>query len=205
MTDRKTHWEKVYLQKPPDELSWRQAEPRLSLELIRASGLPKDAAILDVGGGASTLVDYLLAEGYCNLSVLDVSAAALGHARQRLGKRAENVTWLEADITRFGPARPYALWHDRAAFHFLSEAEDRARYVGALERSLLPNAHVIIAAFAVGGPEKCSGLNVRQYDAERLRAELGAGFTLLEEQAEDHLTPTGKRQAFRYFRFQRTA
>lgn len=201
--DRKSHWEAIYQHKLPTEVSWYQAEPQLSLELIEHA-VGKDAAILDVGGGASRLVDCLLAAGYRDLSVLDLSSAALAYAGQRLGERASAVAWVEADITRFTPPRRYDLWHDRATFHFLTEAADRARYVEALRRGLKPGGQLILAAFAVGGPERCSGLNIRQYDAPRLQSELGAGFRLLEERAETHTTPTGKPQTFRYFRWQVT-
>jgi SAM-dependent methyltransferase len=200
--DYKSHWEDIYQQQSPTEVSWYQAEPRLSLELIQRAAPGKDAAILDVGGGASRLVDCLLAAGYRDLSVLDVAKAALAHARQRLGARADEVTWLEADITHFTPPRRYDLWHDRATFHFLTEAAERARYVAALRQSLKPGGQLILATFAVGGPKTCSGLNIRQYDAPRLQSELGAGFKLLEERTEAHTTPAGKPQAFYYSRWQ---
>lgn len=204
MDERTRHWERIYRERRPEELSWYQAEPRLSLELIRGAGLAKDAPVLDVGGGASTLVDALLREGYRDLTVLDLAAAALRHAQHRLRERAGEVEWLAADVTRFEPPRRYALWHDRAVFHFLTEADDRARYVAALERSLLPAGRLVLAAFDVGGPERCSGLPVRHYDAARLLAELGPGFRFLEERAETHTTPTGARQAFCYFCLERS-
>jgi len=199
--DRKQHWEKVYSNKSPLEVSWYQTEPRLSLELIQATGLDKGAPVIDVGGGASVLVDRLLAAGYRDLSVLDISGQALAHARQRLGEQAARVEWLEADITTFVPPHPYQLWHDRAVFHFLTQADDRRRYVDCLRRALVPGGHLILAAFAVGGPLKCSNLDIVQYDAAKLSAELGPGFRLVEEKGELHDTPSGKQQKFGYYRF----
>ncbi|RRQ22143.1 class I SAM-dependent methyltransferase [Thiohalobacter thiocyanaticus] len=201
MTDRKSHWEAIYRDKSPLEVSWYQQEPALSLELIRHSGIAHDAPIIDVGGGASVLVDRLQAAGYTNLSVLDISTQALACARRRLGMAAEHIDWIEADITAFSPSCNYALWHDRAVFHFLTGKVDRVRYVEVLHRALPPGGQLIIAAFAIGGPEKCSGLDIIQYDADRLLAELGPGFELVETRHEAHLTPAGGEQKFSYFRF----
>jgi SAM-dependent methyltransferase len=201
--DRKQHWESVYTNKSPLEVSWYQTEPALSLDLIVTSGVARDAAIIDVGGGASVLVDRLLAAGYTNLSVLDISAQALAHARQRLGAAALRVAWLEADITQFDPPQTYRLWHDRAVFHFLTDAGDRRKYVEALKRGLAPGGQVVMAAFAIGGPLKCSNLDIVQYDTGKLSAELGTGFRLLETRSELHPTPSGKTQQFGYYRFVR--
>ena len=201
--NRKQHWETVYSTKSPLEVSWYQTEPRLSLQLIAASGAAKGAPIIDVGGGASVLVDRLLDAGYTRLSVLDISGQALAHARRRLGTRAGQVEWLEADITTFDPPRSFQVWHDRAVFHFLTDPEDRRKYVTALQRGLQIGGQLVIAAFAIGGPLKCSGLDIVQYDAAKMVAELGPGFRLLEEQGERHATPSGKEQLFGYFRFQR--
>jgi SAM-dependent methyltransferase len=201
--NRKTHWEKVYRDKPVDQVSWFQTEPRISLALIAAAGLGKQDRIIDIGGGASVLVDFLLQQGYRRPAVLDISAAALAHARVRLGARAGEVDWLEADITEFAPAREFALWHDRAVFHFLTQAADRVKYRQALEAALLPRGQVIIATFAKGGPEKCSGLDIVQYDAASLCAELGDGFELLETREELHRTPRAADQKFIYFRLRR--
>lgn len=203
MTDRKQHWEDVYTNKSPLEVSWYQQEPAVSLRLIAASGLTKDAPLIDVGGGASLLVDRLLALGYTRLAVLDIAGQALAHARSRLGERAGAVAWYEADVTAFAPPHPFALWHDRAVFHFLTEATERRRYVETLRRTLLPDGQVVIAAFAVGGPTRCSGLPIVQYDAQRVCGELGAGFELLEQVDEAHVTPGAKVQAFSFFRFVR--
>jgi len=203
MTDRKQHWEQVYTNKSSLEVSWYQAEPRLSLELIQHSGLDKDAPLIDVGGGASLLVARLQAQGYRQLAVLDISAAALAVSRQRLGEHAADIEWVEADVTQFNAPHPFSLWHDRAVFHFLTAPEDRQRYVEVLNRTLVSGGHVIIAAFALGGPTRCSGLEIVQYDAAKLMAELGANFQLEEQQSESHLTPAGKEQRFRFFRLRK--
>ncbi len=199
--NRKDQWEQVYQTKASDDVSWFQSQPALSLKLILASGAGWDAGIIDVGGGASVLVDYLLDAGYRKLAVLDISAAALAVARQRLGQRADAVEWLEADVTTFQPARRFGLWHDRAVFHFLTDQADRQRYVETLKRTLTPGGQAIIASFAVDGPLKCSGLEVARYDAATLSAELGPEFQLLEQVNETHTTPWQTEQKFSYFRF----
>lgn len=201
MTDSKTHWEQLYQHKSPLEVSWFQKKPVLSLELIKHTGIGKDAALIDIGGGASTLVDNLLVEGYSNISVLDISSNALNHAQQRLGEAAKAIHWLVADITAFSAPIKYALWHDRAVFHFLVDKTQRQAYVSTLKESLLAGSHVIIAAFGIGGPLKCSGLDIVQYDAEKLKAELGDEFTLVEQTSEIHHTPDSREQLFGYFRF----
>jgi trans-aconitate methyltransferase len=201
--ERKQHWETVYQQKQPDEVSWFQTHPEYSLELIHATGMAKNQPVIDVGGGASRLVDKLLEAGYQDVSVLDIAAAALAHAGNRLGERATQVTWLESDVTAFAPPRQYALWHDRAVFHFLTDAGDRAKYLAVLHRAILPGGHVIIATFAPDGPDKCSNLPVERYDAEKFQATLGKGFRLLETRSEAHRTPANKIQHFLYFRCRR--
>lgn len=197
--DRKAFWETVYTGKDPLEMSWFQKEPVLSLQLIQDAGLDTSAPLIDVGGGASVLVDRLLDKGYSRVEVLDISAQAIDQTRQRLGPQSADVTWHVADITQFIPEQRYQLWHDRAVFHFLTDAEDRRRYVAALRTGLAPGGHLIMAAFAIGGPERCSGLDIVQYDAEKLLGELGDGFRLIEEMQEEHHTPTGKNQLFAYF------
>ena len=199
--NRKSHWEEVYRDKSPLEVSWYQSEPDLSLRMIRATQLPCDAAIIDVGGGASVLVDRLYEQGYHRLAVLDISARALDSARQRLGSHAENILWFEADVTAFKSPQTFDLWHDRAVFHFLTNPADRKRYVDVLKRTLKPGGHLVMAAFAIGGPQQCSGLDIVQYDAAKLLRELGDGFHLHEEATEVHNTPSGKAQQFAYFRF----
>jgi SAM-dependent methyltransferase len=200
MVDRKAHWQQIYQDKSPLEVSWYQQEPALSLELIHRTGIHSDDPIIDVGGGASVLVDRLCETGFTKLAVLDISRNALDSMRQRLGNRATMVEWFEADITDFTAPHPFALWHDRAVFHFLTEAEDRRKYVKSLKMALRPGGHLIIAAFAIGGPEQCSGLDIVQYDKEKLMAELGEGFELIEERNEVHITPANKEQQFMYFR-----
>ena len=200
---KKAHWETIYTDLLPEEVSWYQKGPTLSLELIRLAGPGPDGAIIDVGGGTSVLVDGLLAAGYRNVTVLDLSARALAHAMQRLGARAKQVEWIEADVTEVVLPRVYDLWHDRAVFHFLTEAGDRMKYLETMTRSVQNGGHVIIATFAIGGPTKCSGLEVVQYDAQKLSGELGSEFTLIDQRAERHVTPTGKEQQFGYFLFRR--
>ncbi|MFN2309149.1 MAG: trans-aconitate 2-methyltransferase [Gammaproteobacteria bacterium] len=201
--ERKSHWEQLYRDTSPQAVSWYQSAPTLSCALIRASGSDRQAPLIDVGGGASTLVDQLLADGYGDVSVLDISAEALTHARHRLGARAGGVRWIEADVTQFRPPQVYRLWHDRAVFHFLTAAEDRAGYRAALEGGLAPGGQLIIGTFAPGGPERCSGLPIVQYDAARMQAELGEHFALLETRVELHRTPAGTDQSFNFFRFVR--
>lgn len=203
MTSRKQHWEQIYARKSSREVSWYQTEPRRSLDLIERSGVDRDAPIIDVGGGASLLVDLLQSDGYQRLAVLDISAAALATARERLGPRAGAIEWYEADITQFTAPHAFALWHDRAVFHFLTAAEDRRRYVRVLKQTLVPDGHVVIAAFAIGGPTRCSDLDIVQYDAAKLLAEFGGDFRLEEELSEVHRTPAGKDQQFNFFRLRR--
>ncbi|HET7832955.1 MAG TPA: class I SAM-dependent methyltransferase [Gallionella sp.] len=195
----KEHWEKVYSTKATDAVSWFQEHANVSLDLIKGTGAGRDAGIIDVGGGASTLVDDLLASGYTDLSVLDLSGAALAAARQRLGPRAAAVQWLEADITTADlPANRYDVWHDRAVFHFLVTPEERAAYVRAVLRSVKPGGHVIVATFAEDGPLQCSGLPVKRYRADELHGEFGTSFVLTAHQKETHRTPVGAMQQFVY-------
>ncbi|HEX9149607.1 MAG TPA: class I SAM-dependent methyltransferase [Thermoanaerobaculia bacterium] len=195
----KEHWERIYSTRPTNAVSWYQEHAESSLRLIRATGAPKDAAIIDVGGGASTLVDDLLAAGYSRLSVLDLSGTALAAARKRLGARASAVRWLEADVTKVDlPPNEYDIWHDRAVFHFLTSDEDRAAYVRTVSKSVKPGGHVIVATFAEDGPTECSGLPVVRYGAEQLHSEFGETFTLVSHEKEEHHTPLGKVQQFVY-------
>jgi len=197
---RKTHWEQVYENKPVDQVSWFQREPRQSLELIEASGTAKDAPIIDVGAGASVLVDQLLLNGYTDLSVLDISKNALDISKRRLGNHATDVAWLVDDVTEFQPGRSFALWHDRAVFHFLTDPSQQSAYRSALMRALASGGQAIIGTFAVDGPLRCSGLEIAQYDAARMQAVMGADFTLLQESRESHTTPAGSIQNFAWFR-----
>ncbi|MFY9260471.1 MAG: class I SAM-dependent methyltransferase [Gallionella sp.] len=200
----KQHWETVYATKSTDAVSWFQPQAETSLKLIQATGAAPTDAVIDVGGGASTLVDGLLANGFANVSVLDLSGAALAASRARLGEQAAAVQWLEADITQVAlPAQRYAVWHDRAVFHFLVEAEDRTAYRNLLLNALQPNGQVIIATFAENGPTQCSGLPIRRYSAEALHAELGESFELVDSHTEAHRTPSGAIQQFVYVHLRR--
>jgi SAM-dependent methyltransferase len=194
------HWDRAYETKGPQDVSWYQARPELSLSMIATSRLKKDAAIIDIGGGASTLVDHLLEEGYTNLTVLDVSPVALAHAQRRLGERASRVRWIEADATGFAPPVRYSLWHDRAAFHFLTSPTDRLAYVNSLKRALEPGGTVILATFAADGPTRCSGLDVTRYDETALARVMSPDFRLVDSSSETHVTPWGAQQKFAYFR-----
>lgn len=197
--DLKHHWEHVYQTKPVDGVSWFQPHAELSLGLIRATAPDKQSPVIDVGGGASTLVDDLLAEGYGDLSVLDISGAALTAAKNRLGDNAHLVSWIEGDITKIVLARHrYDLWHDRAVFHFLTDPEDRRAYVRQVMRAVRPGGHVIVASFAEDGPEKCSGLPVVRYSPDALHAQFGTAFQLVGHEREAHHTPAGKEQLFTY-------
>ena len=201
--DRKTHWENAWADRPDERLSWYQAHPACSLEMISHAGTQTDQPVIDVGAGTSRLTESLLDAGYQDLTVLDLSAAALERARSRLGGRAGRVHWIESDITRFEPARRYALWHDRAVFHFLLDHHDRRRYLDVLDRALSAGGQAVIATFAPDGPERCSGLPVVRYDPSRLRGELGRRWRLVEERLESHTTPAGAEQKFVYFRIKR--
>ena len=196
------HWNRVYQSKSTEAVSWYQHRPDMSLELIAASGVSKDAGVIDVGGGASLLVDFLLDDRYTNLAVLDISAAALNHSRSRLGARSGNVEWFEADVTSFEPPHRFGLWHDRAVFHFLTAADDRRGYLATLQRTLKPGGIVVISTFALDGPAKCSGLDVVRYDEQAMMAELGTEFQLQEVRRETHITPWQSEQRFIYFRLQ---
>ena len=203
--DKKAHWQKIYEAKKTSELTWFQTEPTVSLELIAKCNLKLSEPVIDVGGGSSLLVDHLLERGYTKLAVLDISEAALSASRQRLGVNAERIKWIESDITVYKPRAQVALWHDRAVFHFLTDAEDRNKYVATLKQTLPVGGHLIIASFAIGGPEKCSGLPIVQYDSQKLLSELGTDFKLLAEQTENHITPAQRIQEFTYFYLVRVA
>ena len=196
---RKLHWEHVYETKRPDEVSWFQPQPVRSLERLDAAGVTPGAAVIDVGGGDSTLVDALLGRGFRHLTVLDVSAAALSRARSRLGDRAAGVEWIETDVTSAElPADAYDVWHDRAVFHFLTDPGDRSRYVALAARAVRPGGTLIIATFAPDGPARCSGLEVARYDADGLAREFAEGFVLATGLADVHRTPAGGEQRFTY-------
>ena len=196
--DTQRHWEQVYATRPSDEVSWYQPRPERSLQLIRDAGVTVETPIIDVGGGASTLVDHLLDEGYRDITVLDIAASAFGHSRARLGPRVDDVEWIIGDVTRFKAQRSYGLWHDRAVLHFLTAADDRDRYVQVLEQALAPRAHLVLSTFGPQGPLKCSGLDVRRYDVEMVTELLGDLFELRSDTLETHSTPSGSTQQFLY-------
>lgn len=196
----KSHWERVYREKPADSVSWFQPHAQQSLALIRGIAAGQAARVIDVGGGASTLVDDLLdAPEDFSVAVLDISAAALDVARRRLQQRAAAVRWLEGDITQIDlPEQAWDIWHDRAVFHFLTEPAQREAYVAQVRRAVRPGGHVIVAAFAPDGPTHCSGLPVMRYAPDALHAQFGGAFELLEHLSESHLTPSGAVQQFVY-------
>ena len=202
--DRRQHWNSVYTTKGERDVSWFEPSPEISLQMIDAAGLSPDACVLDVGGGESRLVDALLARGVRCLGVLDISRDALLRAQARLGDRAADVAWIQADVTGMWSWKDVDVWHDRAVFHFLTERADRERYKDRLVEHVKPGGAVIIATFALDGPEKCSGLPVTRYSPETLAAELGHAFTLVESRPHTHNTPWGATQRFQYSRFTRT-
>lgn len=199
MSQSAEHWEATYTKKRPDEVSWYRPHLETSLSFLEKAGVAKDAGILDVGGGASTFVDDVVARGYSKVTVIDLSSAALETARSRLGERGRSVHWLLGDITRLElPRHEYAFWHDRAVFHFLREPEERSHYVSAVQRGLVPGGHIMVATFGPGGPERCSGLDVSRYSADELHAQFGGEFEKVESQVELHTTPGGSLQEFVY-------
>lgn len=199
MQNSKEHWEKVYQTKQPDAVSWFQEHATRSLELIRSVGMPLNANIIDVGGGASTLVDDMLSDGFNNISVLDLSQRALDVARKRLGREGDRVTWISGDICTVRlPDSTYDMWHDRAVFHFLTDPVDRNAYVQQVVRSVKPSGHVIVATFSPDGPAQCSGLPVARYAPEQLHQAFGPSFDLIEHLSEEHKTPWGSVQSFVY-------
>ena len=199
------HWQGIYQSKQENEVSWYQNRPDLSLSFIERYCPDKTASIIDVGGGASRLIDYLIGMGYQQLSVLDISQNALNHSQQRLQsilpQHQAEINWTVADITRATFSTSFDLWHDRAVFHFLTEPESRQSYIANLKASLQVGGYLVIATFAIGGPEKCSGLDIVQYDADKLQEALGDDFELVSQQTENHHTPFNSEQAFNYFVF----
>lgn len=197
--DLKQHWERVYATKASDTVSWFQEHADTSLRLIHNTGIGNGAAIIDVGGGASKLADDLLTEGYTDVTVLDLSLAAIAVTKQRLGKTADMVHWMEGDITcaEF-PLHRFDIWHDRAVFHFLTDPVDRQAYVERVSRAVRPGGHVIISTFGLEGPVKCSGLDVVRYNSESLHEQFGRRFHLIDSKTEIHHTPSGAVQQFLY-------
>lgn len=204
--ERQAHWQAVYAQKKPDEVSWYQPHLARSLDFIRSCDLPPEARIVDVGGGASTLVDDLLDLGYRDVAVIDLAAAALDAARDRLGARAASVDWVVGDVTTpLLPAGSVDFWHDRAVFHFLVGDDARAAYLAQVAPCVKPGGHVLVATFGLDGPERCSGLPVARYDAAGIHAVFGDTFEKMGQSAEQHQTPWGSTQSFVYCFCRRTA
>ena len=197
------HWENIYQTKPANSVSWFQPSARPSLEMINATGIERSTPIIDVGGGASVLVDELLDNGFQDVTVLDIAAPALKLIQQRLHSRAYLVHWIATDVLAWKPQRSYGLWHDRAAFHFLTEAQDRLNYRDIVEHALIPGGWLILATFAEDGPERCSGLPVQRWSSDALAAEWGDGFELIQNLREVHTTPWGATQSFTWCRFRR--
>jgi 2-polyprenyl-3-methyl-5-hydroxy-6-metoxy-1,4-benzoquinol methylase len=198
---RKKHWELVYETKNPEQVSWTQDVPRTSLEFIHSFNLPKTARIIDIGGGDSRLVDCLLDEGYENITVLDISAAALEKTQKRLGARAAKVNWIVSDVTAFKPAETYDVWHDRATFHFLTTGNEIQQYIHTAEKFV--KGYITIGTFSKNGPDKCSGLPVKQYSEETLSETLEKGFVKVRCITEDHITPFATKQHFLFCSFKR--
>ena len=197
--DKKQHWETVFETKAHDQVSWFREHLDTSLKMIVATGIVKESAVIDVGGGNSTLVDDLLDNGFVDVSVLDISAKAISDSKKRLESRAALVNWIEADITTAVlPENHFDVWHDRAVFHFLTDTEDRRKYVELVMRSVKVGGHIIVASFGLAGPEKCSGLNVVRYTADTMHNEFGDSFQLVKSVDETHDTPFGATQEFVY-------
>jgi Trans-aconitate methyltransferase len=203
--ENRDHWTKVYEEKSPSAVSWYQSEPAPSLRALDRLGADPSTPFVDIGGGASNLVDALLTQGWQDITVVDIAATALEAAKLRLGEKASMVDWQVADITDWQPARQYGVWHDRAVFHFLTAPEQREAYRRAIGAGLAPNGLLIMATFALDGPEKCSGLPVQRYDPTTLATELGSDFRLIETWREDHVTPWGAAQSFNWCAFRRSA
>jgi len=203
MRDSKAHWDNIYKDKSFTDLSWYQLRPNISLDLINRAHVPLDESIIDVGGGLSSLVEYLSEAGYRKLAVLDISSNAIASLQHRLGEKALQIEWFAMDVKDFRSEHTVALWHDRAVFHFLTDKADREKYIKVLHRTLSENGYLIIATFSLDGPRQCSGLDIVQYDAAKLQAELGDSFEMVEQQAELHITPSDAQQKFNYFLFKK--
>lgn len=199
--DKHQHWEKIYRTKQPDEVSWTQQVPAASLSFIRGFGLPRSASIIDVGGGESRLAEFLLDEGYEDITVLDISDTALQKAQQRLGDKGRRIKWIVSDILDFKPGRQYDIWHDRATFHFLTTEEQIAIYLQTAAKAV--KSFMTIGTFSENGPEKCSGLVIRRYSETMLEQQLSASFDKVKCMTEEHITPFNTRQEFLFCSFSR--
>jgi hypothetical protein len=203
MQPDKNHWDKIYRTKRPEQVSWTEEVPWVSLEFIHNFHLPKTARIIDIGGGDAKLVDFLLSENFQDITVLDISGKALERARQRLGSNATKVKWIERDIIEFAPDTAFDLWHDRATFHFLTTDEQITKYLTIAKLSVRQSGYAVIGTFSSNGPERCSGLPVRQYSEQALAGELSNGFEKLKCITEDHITPFHTKQNFLFCSFRR--
>ncbi|HTI07151.1 MAG TPA: class I SAM-dependent methyltransferase [Puia sp.] len=203
MAKDQEHWENIYRTKQPEEVSWTQEMPATSLSFIHGFELPRTAKIIDIGGGDSRLVDFLLDEGFEDITVLDISGQALDRARRRLGSRAARVSWVEQDVTEYRPAEAFDLWHDRAAFHFLTTGDQVTTYLSIARNSVRSGGYVVMGTFSDQGPDRCSGLPVRRYNEELLTEELSRGFSKIRCVTEDHITPFQTKQHFLFCSFKR--
>lgn len=201
MTNKKEHWETIYQNKQPNEVSWTQETPQISLDFIHSLNPSKSSSIIDIGGGESKLVDFLLDQGYENITVLDISSRALEKAKKRLGPRAEKVTWIVSDIMDFKPATTYDCWHDRAAFHFLTEQNDIRKYVELVNNYV--NKYLVMGTFSTEGPLKCSGLQITQYNDDSMQKTFESEFKQIECKSENHTTPFNTQQNFIFCSFEK--
>lgn len=197
------HWDTIYSTKQPDEVSWTQEVPKTSLQFLHSFSLPKTASIIDIGGGDSKLVDFLITEGYQNITILDISEKALLKAKARLGANASKISWIVSDITKFRPSRKYDFWHDRATFHFLTTEGEIEQYLNIARQAVRDNGFVAIGTFSEKGPDKCSGLEIKKYSEQTLQDQLKRGFEKLRCFTEDHITPFKTIQNFLFCSFQR--
>lgn len=202
-SDRKRHWDNIYENRAPDELSWYQDTPGTSLDFVKNAKLPKSASIIDIGGGESFLVDYLLEQGYKNITVLDISDAAIRHARQRVGENARHVNWIVTDIVNFKPEEKFDFWHDRATFHFLTMEDDIGRYKELVGKCIKPGGHMVIGTFSDIGPQRCSGLEIHQYSEALMEIQFQDNFIKVECVNVDHITPYNTVQNFLFCLFRR--
>ena len=202
-SDKKSHWDNIYENRQPDEVSWYQAIPTISLDFVKLAKLPKTANIIDVGGGESLFVDYLLDAGYKNITVLDISDAAIRHARQRVGDNAKHINWIVSDVVDFEPEEKYDFWHDRGTFHFLTSEDDIQKYITLLRTAVKPKGHVVIGTFSDSGPQRCSGLEIHQYSEDLMERQFESYFTKVASRREDHITPYHTVQNFLFCCFKK--
>ncbi len=202
--DRKRHWENIYENRQPDEVSWYQPKPAISLDFLKLAKLPKTASIIDTGGGESLFVDYLLDAGYKNITVLDISDTAIRHARQRVGDKANLVKWIVSDVVDFEPEEKYDFWHDRGTFHFLTNEDDIQKYIALIRAAVKPKGHVVIGTYSDSGPQRCSGLEIHQYSEDLIERQFKPYFTKIASRREDHITPYNTVQNFLFCCFRKS-